>query len=317
MIAAEPENAPLLGSGIGQDYNADGSPAASHPAFRPHPMQGWTPDFIPKLAGDAVTSGHIDAMQAVRGDDAIHCARDLARKEGLLVGITAGATLAAALKVAQTAPKGARILAMLPDTGERYLSTPLFDGIEVEMDADELAIAASTPRFRFDTGVVQTAPAVTGPVKLDAEAVAAVDAILADQDQPVVIFALEWCEFAWGVKRLMAELGVPFRAVHLDGPEFVGCPLGDQGPPRHVRPCRCRHDPAGLCRRSPCGRRDRDPRWPATTAASRLCLQLSGSMPIPKVSATPTVSCPDGCTREGRQDYAATKPPERVWRPQR
>jgi cysteine synthase A len=183
-------------------------------------MQGWTPDFIPKLAADVVTSGHIDAIQTVRGGDAINCARDLARKEGLLVGITAGATLAAALIVAQTAPRGARILAMLPDTGERYLSTPLFDGIEVEMDADELAIAASTPRFRFDTGVVQTAPAVTKPVELDAEAVAEVEAILSDPDQPVVIFALEWCEFAWGVKRMMAKLGVPYRAVHLDGPEF-------------------------------------------------------------------------------------------------
>jgi cysteine synthase A len=110
---------------------------------------------------------------------------------------------------------------MLPDTGERYLSTPLFDGIEVEMDADEAAIAASTPRFRFETTPVQTAPAVGKPVKLDPEAVAHFDAIIADQGQPVVIFAMEWCEFAWGVKRLMKTLGVPFRAVHLDGPEFV------------------------------------------------------------------------------------------------
>jgi cysteine synthase A len=183
-------------------------------------MQGWTPDFIPKLTHDVIAAGHIDAVQPVRGEDAICCARDLARKEGLLVGISAGATLAAALKVAHAAPKGARILAMLPDTGERYLSTPLFDGIGVEMDADEAAIAASTPRFRFDTTPVQTAPVATGPVTLDPEAVARFEAIIADRDQPVVIFAMEWCEFAWGVKRLFATMGVPFRAVHLDGPEF-------------------------------------------------------------------------------------------------
>jgi cysteine synthase A len=183
-------------------------------------MQGWTPDFIPKLASDVIASGHIDAIQAVRGDDAIRCARDLARREGLLVGITAGATLAAALRVAQTAPKGARILAMLPDTGERYLSTPLFEGIEEEMDANEMAIAASTPGYRLDTGPIQTVPAVTKPVTLDPAAVAHVDAIISDPDEPVVIFALEWCEFAWGAKRLLTKLGVPFRAVHLDGPEF-------------------------------------------------------------------------------------------------
>lgn len=220
IIAAEPENSPLLGSGIGQSYNPDGSPATSHPVFRPHPMQGWTPDFIPKLAGDVIASGHIDAIQPVRGDDAIRCARDLARREGLLVGITAGATLAAALKVAQTAQQGARILAMLPDTGERYLSTPLFDGIVEDMDADEMAIAASTPSFRFDTSPIQATPAVTKPVTLDPAAVAHIDAILSDPDQPVVIFALEWCEFAWGAKRLLTQLGVPYRAVHLDGPEF-------------------------------------------------------------------------------------------------
>ncbi len=220
IIAVEPENSQLLGSGIAQDYRADGTPASSHPVFRPHPMQGWSPDFIPKLADDVSAAGHIDALQTVAGADGIRCARDLARREGLLVGITAGATLAAALKVAQTAPKGTRILAMLPDTGERYLSTPLFEGIEEEMDADEMAIAVSTPGFRFDTAPIQAAPAVTKPVTLDPAAVAHVDAMLSNKDQPVIIFALEWCEFAWGAKRLLTQLGVPYRAVHLDGPEF-------------------------------------------------------------------------------------------------
>lgn len=221
IIAVEPENSQLLGSGIAQDYWADGTPAASHPVFRPHPMQGWSPDFIPKLADDVVAAGHIDALQTINGSDAIHCARELARREGLLVGITGGATVAAAIEVARSAPKGARILAMLPDTGERYLSTPLFDGIEEEMDAEEMAIAATTPGFRFDRATVQTAPAVTKPVELDPGAVAHFEALISDPEQPVVIFALEWCEFAWGVKRLLTTLDVPFRAVHLDGPEFA------------------------------------------------------------------------------------------------
>ncbi|MGB3278166.1 MAG: glutaredoxin domain-containing protein, partial [Pseudorhodobacter sp.] len=75
--------------------------------------------------------------------------------------------------------------------------------------------------FRFDTATVQTAPAVTKHVDVDPEAVAHFEALISDPDQPVVLFALEWCEFAWGVKRLLTALDVPFRAVHLDGPEFA------------------------------------------------------------------------------------------------
>jgi cysteine synthase A len=88
IVAAEPDNAALLASGVAQDFNADGSPAASHPAFRPHLMQGWTPDFIPKLAADVVSAGHIDEIRPVPGARALHCARDLARKEGILCGIS-------------------------------------------------------------------------------------------------------------------------------------------------------------------------------------------------------------------------------------
>ncbi len=219
VIATEPDNSPLLGSRIAQGYLPDGSPAGSHPAFRPHPMQGWSPDFIPKLVGDVIASEHIDAIQPVSGYDAIQCARDLARKEGLLVGITAGATLAAAIAIAQTAPKGSRILAMLPDTGERYLTTPLFDGIEEHMDEEEKAIAASTARFRFDSTAPAQAPA-TLPVPASAAAIAHVDTILADPAQPVVLFALEWCEFSWSIHRLFAKAGISYRTVNLDGPEY-------------------------------------------------------------------------------------------------
>ncbi|MGA0601749.1 cysteine synthase A [Caulobacter sp. KR2-114] len=148
IIVCEPEDAQLLGSGEAQARNADGSPAAGHPAWKPHPMQGWTPDFIPKLTGDAVAAHNVDQVLAINGAEAMRTSLNLARQEGIFVGITAGATFAGALKVAAEAPKGSTILAMLPDTGERYLSTPLFADIPTEMTEEELAIVQSTPLFR-------------------------------------------------------------------------------------------------------------------------------------------------------------------------
>jgi len=148
IVVCEPVDAPLLSSGLPQARNADGSPAAGHPAWKPHPMQGWTPDFIPKLTGDAVSMALVDRIIQIPGPEAIRLSQELARKEGLFVGITAGATFAGALQVAAEAPKGATILAMLPDTGERYLSTPLFVDVSAEMSEEERQIALSTPLFR-------------------------------------------------------------------------------------------------------------------------------------------------------------------------
>jgi cysteine synthase A len=145
IIVCEPEDAQLLASGITQSRNSDGTPAAPHPTFKPHPMQGWTPDFVPKLTDDAVAMKVIDRIFPISGPDAIRCSRDLAAKEGIFVGITAGATLAGALKIAAEAEKGANILCMLPDTGERYLSTPLFADVSADMNQEELEISRSTP----------------------------------------------------------------------------------------------------------------------------------------------------------------------------
>ncbi len=145
VVVCEPADAALLASGLPQERNADGSPAAGHPAWKPHPMQGWTPDFIPKITGDAVDAKLIGKLLTIPGPDAIKCSQQLAKKEGIFVGITAGATFAGALQVAAEAPKGANILCMLPDTGERYLSTPLFADIPAEMTEEEIAIAKSTP----------------------------------------------------------------------------------------------------------------------------------------------------------------------------
>ena len=152
IVVAEPADAAMLTSGTGQDRNADGTPAAPHPAFKPHPMQGWSPDFIPKITSDAVASGLISEVLTIAGPDAIRCSKELAAKEGIFVGITSGATFAAALQVAAKAPKGSNILCMLPDTGERYLSTPLFADVAADMSEEEAAISKSTPGQQFKVG---------------------------------------------------------------------------------------------------------------------------------------------------------------------
>ena len=149
IVVCEPAEAPLLESGSPQARNPDGSPASAHPAFKPHPMQGWTPDFIPKLTGDAVDMHMIHKIIPIPNEDALKCSRDLATKEGIFVGITAGGSLAGALKVCAEAPKGANILCMLPDTGERYLSTPLFANVLPDMNDDEKEISRSTPSFQL------------------------------------------------------------------------------------------------------------------------------------------------------------------------
>jgi len=145
IIVCEPQDAPLLASGIAQSRSPDGSPAAPHPSFKPHPMQGWTPDFIPKLTDDAVAMKVIDRILPIAGPEAIRLSKELAGKEGIFVGITAGATFAGALRIAAEAEKGANILCMLPDTAERYLTTPLFAEISADMNEEELKISRSTP----------------------------------------------------------------------------------------------------------------------------------------------------------------------------
>jgi cysteine synthase A len=145
IILTEPANAALVTSGKAQARTKDGAPGESHAAFNPHPVQGWTPDFIPLVLQESLDKKYYDNLIPITGPEGIQAARDLAKKEGIFTGISGGATFAFALKVAETAPKGSSILAMLPDTGERYMTTPLFDGIEAEMDAEELAIMRSTP----------------------------------------------------------------------------------------------------------------------------------------------------------------------------
>ena len=143
IIVAEPAEAPMLTSGTEQQRNADGSPAAGHPAWNPHPIQGWSPDFIPKLTGDAIAAKYVDRVITIPAPEAIQWSKQLAQKEGIFVGVSAGGTFGAAMKVCADAPNGSTVLAMLPDTGERYLSTGLFADIPADMTEEEQAIARS------------------------------------------------------------------------------------------------------------------------------------------------------------------------------
>ena len=232
VIAAEPDNSPVLGSGIAQPRDADGWPTASHPLFRPHLMQGWSPDFVSHLTENAVAEKLIDEIVPVGGDESLRLARDLATREGIFVGISSGATLAAALEVARRAPPGSNIVCMLPDTGERYLSTPLFEGIEDEMNDAELAVSRSTPGYHFDEPVALTPPAALQQpepepeVALDAEAEALVTRVV--RDNPVVMFALEWCEFCWAARKLFAGLGISFQSVDIDSVAYQDRDMGSK-----------------------------------------------------------------------------------------
>jgi cysteine synthase A len=227
VIVCEPDNSPVLGSGIVQERLPDGSHADSHPQFRPHLMQGWSPDFIPRLTEDVVNAKLIDDIVGVNGDDALNLCRALARDEGIFVGISAGATLAGAIAVAEKAEPGSNILCMLPDTGERYLSTPLFEDIPEDMTTEEMAISQSTPNYRFDAPAPPPAEENEDADAVEEVAVAApADALqfledaTHDADNPVVLFALEWCEFCWSVRKMFAKYEIPYRSIDLDSVDY-------------------------------------------------------------------------------------------------
>jgi len=178
----------------------------------------WSPDFIPQLAEDVVNAKLIDGIVPIDGNDALNLSRALAQEEGIFVGVSAGATLAGAIAVAEKAVPGANILCMLPDTGERYLSTPLFEDIPVDMTDDEQDIARSTPNYRFDSPppAAPANDADEAPLVVEDDAREFLDTVTGDAEQPVVMFALEWCEFSWSVRKMFAHYDIPYRSIDLD-----------------------------------------------------------------------------------------------------
>ena len=149
IVLSEPANAQLVGSGTPQERTGEGAPAASHPAFQPHPIQGWTPDFIPKVLQEAIDGKYIDELIPVSGADGMKWAQELARNEGIFTGVSGGSTFAVARQVAERAEHGSVILCMLADTGERYMSTPLFEAIPADMTEDEVELSLSTPGYQL------------------------------------------------------------------------------------------------------------------------------------------------------------------------
>ncbi|MCA0304050.1 MAG: pyridoxal-phosphate dependent enzyme [Proteobacteria bacterium] len=149
IVLCEPANAQLIGSGKPQERTADGSPAVSHTAFEPHLIQGWTPDFIPLVLQESIDKKLFDERVPIAGPEGVKWARALAQKEGIFTGISGGSTFAVSMAIAEKAPKGSVILCMLPDTGERYLSTPMFEGIVEGMDEEETRISKSTPGYQM------------------------------------------------------------------------------------------------------------------------------------------------------------------------
>ena len=149
IILSEPANAQIVGSGHVQQRDADGSPAVSHPHFEPHPIQGWTPDFIPLVLQESIDNKLFDELIPVAGAAGIEWSRKLAAQEGIFTGISGGSSFAVAIQIAQQAEPGSVILCMLADTGERYLSSPLFEGISEDMTEEEEALSKSTPSYQM------------------------------------------------------------------------------------------------------------------------------------------------------------------------
>jgi cysteine synthase A len=149
IILTEPANAAIVSSGDAQERDDNGSPTGSHPAWEPHLIQGWTPDFIPLVLQESLDGHYYDEMLPVDSADGIAWSRRLAAEEGIFTGISGGSTFAVAMQVAASAPEGTVMLVMLPDTGERYLSTPLFEGVPEEMTEEEIALSRSTPGYQL------------------------------------------------------------------------------------------------------------------------------------------------------------------------
>lgn len=149
IILSEPANVQLLGSGEGQDRDGIGVPVASHPTFEPHPIQGWTPDFIALVLQEAIHMKYYDDLIPIAGAEGVKWAKALAQKEAILIGISGGANFVVSLQIAERTPPGLVSLCMLLDNAERYLTTLIFKGTAEIMDEEELAISRLTLAFQM------------------------------------------------------------------------------------------------------------------------------------------------------------------------
>ena len=214
----EPSNAPMLYSGVKTPYD-EGSPIPkeAHPVWRPHLFQGWAADMIPKLVEQAVEENEDLDIMPIGGFDGIETSRRMAREEGIFSGTSGGGIVFAALELAKKCPKGTNILAMVPDTAERYLSTPLFSDIPAEMTEEEKELAASTP---------SEAPPAPGLPGVTPEAVEFVKE--QNQKHKVVVWSLEYCEFCWTLTRFLDRLKVPYERIDIDSFKYAKDQMGNK-----------------------------------------------------------------------------------------
>ena len=214
VLLCEPSNAPLLLSGVKTTYADDGSiTAESHPVFRPHLLQGWTPDFVPEMVEHATQHALYDELGHVSGDEAVEMARRLAASEGIFSGTSGGGVLAVALRKAATLPAGSNVVAMLPDTGERYLSTPLFDGVPADMTPEEQQLIDGLGDGFATAALPQPLPPPSD------EGRRAVESFV--RSGSVAVVAMESCEFCWTVFKLLDAIGVPYVKLNFDALEFA------------------------------------------------------------------------------------------------
>ena len=175
------------------------------------------PDFVSPVLADAVDRGLIDSVRHVGGDAAQRCSRELAQREGIFTGTSGGGTLSSALDFAKGQPAGTSVLVILPDTGERYLSTPLFADIPADMTPEEAEIAKSTPSA--------APPGITLPA---VEPVAVEFVAHKLKAAPVVVFSLEYCEFCWTIFALFDAIGVAYEVINIDSFEFAKDNMGNK-----------------------------------------------------------------------------------------
>ena len=179
--------------------------------------QGWSPDFVPKLIIEATRLDVYDDVVHAGGIESIETCKELARKEGIFSGTSGGGILTAALRIAKDATAGTSILALIPDTGERYLSTPLFGNIPADMTEEEKEIAASTPSL--------PPPAPSLP-PVEPEATEWVNKNI--DDHTVLCFMLEYCEFCWTLTGLLDAVGVEYYRVDIDSFKFAKDNMGNK-----------------------------------------------------------------------------------------
>jgi cysteine synthase A len=218
----EPSNAPMMYSGIETKYPEDEKPSPSfdmaHPVWRPHLFQGWAADFIPKLVTQVREEKLYDDIMPISGFDAIATSQQMAEKEGIFSGTSGGGTVWAALQIAKTAPIGTNILAMVPDTAERYLSTPLFENIPAGMTNEEKEISESTPSAPPPSA--DFPPVLPGAIAFVEEK--------NRSSKKIVVWSLEYCEFCWTLTRFLDRLQVPYERIDIDNFQFAKDNMGNK-----------------------------------------------------------------------------------------